>query len=61
MTMHTKTAVYFAGRMSGAAFRVFRVEADGSRTVVDVATDTCDYEKEHPQSRFLIECDGIGK
>jgi hypothetical protein len=45
--------------MSGAQFRVYRVDDGGARHAIDVATDTIDYEKDGPNSRFLIECDGV--
>lgn len=59
ITTHTKTAIYFCGKMSGAQFRVFRVDQGGAHVAIDVATDEIDYEKTAPASRFLIECDGI--
>lgn len=62
LTLHTRTAIFFANKLTGAKFRVLRCDntADGNPQEVNVATDAADYEKDHPKSRFIIECEGVG-
>ncbi len=57
LSLHTKTAIFFVGKMAGCKFTVERV--DEKVAVIDVE-DGVDYEKDFPHSRFRITCQGIG-
>jgi RNA 3'-terminal phosphate cyclase (ATP) len=58
LTLHTKTAIFFCGKITGAAFVVEKVE-QGRSEEIDIEADV-DYEKQFPKSRFRITCTGIG-
>ncbi len=56
LSLHTKTAIFFVGQMSGAKFQVERI--DEKPALINVE-DGIDYEKDFPKSRFRITCHGI--
>lgn len=61
ITLHTKTAIFFCSKLSGCKFRVYLMDEKGTgKKEINVETDEVDYEGTRPNSRFLIECDGIG-
>ena len=57
LTLHTKTAIFFCSKITGAEFLVERMDQPET---LDVLTNETDYEKNHPESRFRLTAKGIG-
>ena len=58
ITLHTRTAIFFCQRITGAEFIVERMDA-GKPQLIDVQADV-DYEHAFPASRFRIQAKGVG-